>query len=203
MGRPKKFERDEVLGAALGLFWQRGYHEVSVRELAAEMRVNVATLYREFGDKEHLYFEALARYERENVAFYIGSLEHVGANVDTIANVLGDFARFSESGTAPGCLITNAAIELAPDPARSQEALLRYVERLRNAYANALDDGTNSTGTGARIELAHALTATTLGLFVLIRAKVPAAIVWQVVDMAIKSLPLQSQHLTPKTKDQP
>jgi TetR/AcrR family transcriptional regulator, transcriptional repressor for nem operon len=201
VGRPKKFERDDVLGVALGLFWERGYHDVSVRELAAAMHINVATLYSEFGDKERLYLEALGRYERENVAYYIGALERVDANLDTIAEVLRDFARFAESGSAPGCLITNSAIELAPDPERSQAALLRYVERLRSAFDNALGDGTSPGGTTARSELSHALTATTLGLFVLIRAKVPAQIVAQVVDVAIKSLPRQSEDLTPTPKD--
>jgi TetR/AcrR family transcriptional regulator, transcriptional repressor for nem operon len=188
VGRPKQFDRDEVLTRALGLFWQRGYRAVSVRELADTMGINVATVYSEFGDKEHLYAEALARYESENVPGFIGSLERADADRDTIAEVLGAFADFAASGTAPGCLITNSAIEQVPDPTQSQAALLRYVERLRSAYSNALDDPSNGSNAQRRDDLAHALTATTLGMFVLIRAQAPAEIVRQIVDTALASL---------------
>jgi TetR/AcrR family transcriptional regulator, transcriptional repressor for nem operon len=189
MGRAKQFDREHVLRAALDLFWERGYHDTSVRQLGAAMGINVATVYSEFGDKQGLYLTALAKYESENVPFYIGSLERDGADLGTIRRVLRDFASFAESGTAPGCLITNSAIELAPDSAHSQSALLRYVERLRAAYSNALRNTAGSTTPAAIDELAHALTATTLGIFVLIRAKVPPAIVARVVDAAVLSLP--------------
>jgi len=188
VGRPKQFDREEVLAAALDLFWQRGYRDVSVRELATAMGINVATIYAEFGDKEHLFGEALARYESEYVPGYIGSLEHAEADTRTIADVLTAFATFAESGTAPGCLITNSAIEQVPDPSQSEAALLRYVERLRSAYANALDDPANPSAPERRDDLAHALAATTLGLFVLIRAHAPALIVRRVVDVAVESL---------------
>lgn len=187
VGRPKQFDRENVLAKALDLFWQRGYRNVTARELATEMGINVATVYAEFGDKEHLFRESIARYESEYVPGYIGSLEHAEANIGTIAEVLGAFAEFAESGNAPGCLITNSAIEQAPDPEQSQAALLRYVERLRSAYANALHDPANPFEDDRREDLAHALAATTLGLFVLIRAKAPATIVRRVVDVAIAS----------------
>lgn len=189
MGRPKQFDRDQVLIQALELFWRRGYRDVSVRELAAAMGVNVATVYTEFGDKERLFSEALTRYESEYVPGYIGSLERSEASTGTIAEVLRAFADFAESGTAPGCLITNSAIEQAPDPSQSQTALLQYFERLRSAYANALDDEASPAGAARRDGLDHALAATTLGLFVLIRAQAPAVIVRRVVEVAIASLP--------------
>ncbi len=189
MGRPKQFDRDEALDSALELFWQLGYHDASVRRLSAAMGVNVATVFSEFGDKEGLYLEALARYEAAKVPFYIGSLEHDGADVETIITVLRAFASFAKSGTAPGCLITNSAVELAPNPARSQQALLRYVERLQRAYAHALGEPRNPGSRRGGSGQAQSLAATTLGLFVMIRAKLPAAIVAQVVDGTIATLP--------------
>jgi TetR/AcrR family transcriptional regulator, transcriptional repressor for nem operon len=188
VGRPKQFERDDVLARALGLFWQRGYRGVSVRELADAMGINVATVYSEFGDKERLYAEALAKYESENVPGYLGSLERADADLETIAEVLGAFADRASSGTAPGCLITNSAIEQVPDQTQSHEALLRYVERLRSAYNNALGDSSDGPDAQRRDGLAHALTATTLGLFVLIRAQAPADIVRRIVDTTLASL---------------
>jgi TetR/AcrR family transcriptional regulator, transcriptional repressor for nem operon len=199
MGRPKQFDRDEVLARALDLFWQRGYRSVSVRELADAMGINVATVYSEFGDKERLFAEALATYESQHVPAYIGSLERTDADLNAIAEVLGAFADFASSGTAPGCLITNSAIEQVPDPTQSQAALLRYVERLRSAFSNALDDPSDESNVQRRDDLAHALTATTLGLFVLIRAQAPAQIVRRVVDTTLASL----SHERPVATERP
>ncbi len=189
MGRPKQFDRDEVLEAALDLLWQRGYHDVSVRELAATMGINVATLYSEFGDKQSLLTEATTRYDREHVGRFIGALEAPGADLDAIESVLRSFAAFAASGTAAGCLITNCAMELAPDPRRSQETMLAYVGRLQRAFEHALTDAQHPARPSERDELAHSLTATTLGIFVLVRAKVPADVVARIVDGAVASLP--------------
>lgn len=189
MGRPREFDRVEVRTRALDVFLQRGYHNTSVRELAQGMDINIATMYSTFGSKESLFLETLQAYEAENVPLYIGALEHPDADLDTIALVLRNFAAFADSGSAPGCLITNSAIELAPDAGRSQEHLLAYVERLSSAYANALRAVEAGPSTRRPNRLAHALAATTLGIFVLIRAKVPASLVHDVVDAAIDSLP--------------
>jgi len=79
------------------------------------MGVNVATVFSEFGGKQGLYVQALEKYEAQKVPLFIGALERPGANLQTVLQVLRDFARFAESGTGAGCLITNSAIEFAPD----------------------------------------------------------------------------------------
>ncbi|MEO7147875.1 MAG: TetR/AcrR family transcriptional regulator [Terrimesophilobacter sp.] len=192
MGRPKLFQRNDVLERALCLFWELGYHDASVRRLAETMGVNVATVFSEFGDKEGLYAQALERYESQKVPLFIGALERPDASIDTVLQVLRDFASFADSGTAPGCLITNSAIEFAPDPRRSEDALTRYVDRLQAAYSKPLTAalGTDHDAATARAleHQARSLTATTLGLFVMIRSRIPAAIVHDTVEGTIATL---------------
>jgi len=193
MGRPRQFDRDDVLDRALDLFWELGYHDASVRRLAAAMGVNVATVFSEFGDKEGLYEQALAKYESQKLPLFIGALERPGADIGTVLQVLRDFGRFADSGTAPGCLITNSAIEFAPVPSLSRDALTRYIDRLRSAYSTALTASTpsgdrNTAFAQALQHQARSLAATTLGLFVMIRAKVPAAVVHDAVEGTIATL---------------
>lgn len=47
--------RDRLRIAARGLFWARGYSNVSLREVAAEARADVALVARHFGGKEGLF----------------------------------------------------------------------------------------------------------------------------------------------------
>ncbi|XBS71837.1 helix-turn-helix domain-containing protein [Acerihabitans sp. KWT182] len=44
------------------LFWLRGYETTSLAELLRAMKVTTPSIYSAFGDKEHLFLEALARY---------------------------------------------------------------------------------------------------------------------------------------------
>lgn len=53
--RVKLRQRQEMLRAALDLFSQKGYHNVSMQEVAARAEFAIGTLYRFFRNKEDLY----------------------------------------------------------------------------------------------------------------------------------------------------
>jgi AcrR family transcriptional regulator len=53
--REKRRQRSEMLSAALGLFSERGYHNVSMHEIAAQAEFAIGTLYKFFKNKEDLY----------------------------------------------------------------------------------------------------------------------------------------------------
>jgi len=53
--RQKIRQRREMLEAALSLFSEKGYHNVSMHEIAAEAEFAIGTLYKFFKNKEDLY----------------------------------------------------------------------------------------------------------------------------------------------------
>ena len=62
-GRPRQFDRDDALDAAMRLFWRHGYESTSLGQLRQAMgSLSAASFYGAFGSKEELYREALARY---------------------------------------------------------------------------------------------------------------------------------------------
>src|SRR5688572_33136097 len=66
-GRPRSFDRDKALERAMHVFWKQGYEATSLNDLTRAMRINPPSLYAAFGDKEHLYLEALERYQRSRL----------------------------------------------------------------------------------------------------------------------------------------
>lgn len=48
-------QRNEILGAALRLFAEKGYHRVSMHEIAREAEFGIGTLYKYFNNKQELY----------------------------------------------------------------------------------------------------------------------------------------------------
>jgi AcrR family transcriptional regulator len=64
IGRPREFDRDAALEAAMLLFWRKGFAATSMNDLCDAMGIRSPSLYAAFGSKEALYLEAVERYVR-------------------------------------------------------------------------------------------------------------------------------------------
>jgi AcrR family transcriptional regulator len=60
-GRPKEFCTEEALGAALRVFWSKGFDGTPLTDLTEAMGITRPSLYAAFGNKEAFFREALAR----------------------------------------------------------------------------------------------------------------------------------------------
>jgi AcrR family transcriptional regulator len=63
-GRPRGFDRDAALEAAMLLFWRKGFAAASMNDLCDAMSIRSPSLYAAFGSKEALYLEAVEYYAR-------------------------------------------------------------------------------------------------------------------------------------------
>ena len=64
IGRPRGFDRDAALEAAMYLFWRKGFAATSMNDLCDAMGLNSPSIYAAFGSKEALYLEAVEHYAR-------------------------------------------------------------------------------------------------------------------------------------------
>lgn len=173
MGRPKTYDRDEVTDHAMRLFWERGYHAASIRDLTDAMGINAYSLYAEFGSKENLYDQAMERYHHLVVTQHFGRLEADDASLEEVETVLRFFGGGPEvRASTLGCLACNAAVELAPTTETSKASTDLYMERVSRAFLHALRNAQiEGRLSGAPLnELAEFLTVTVTGMLVLIRA---------------------------------
>jgi AcrR family transcriptional regulator len=67
-GRPRSFDRDEVLRRAMALFWEKGYQGASLADLTMAMGINSPSLYAAFRSKAKLFREAVELYWEINGA---------------------------------------------------------------------------------------------------------------------------------------
>ena len=74
-GRPREFDADEALTAALKVFWRLGYDGTSLTDLTDAMGISRPSLYAAYGNKEALYRKALDLYEREKLAYVRTALQ--------------------------------------------------------------------------------------------------------------------------------
>ena len=68
MARHKEYDRHDVLDKAVSLFWKKGYKASSMTDLVHATGLNTASMYKEFGDKDGLFEEALEYYRQHVVS---------------------------------------------------------------------------------------------------------------------------------------
>ena len=139
MARPKAFVEDEVLDHAMRLFWRQGYEATSVQALVEATGVNRASLYGAFGDKHGLFLAAVDRYLGTVTARRQAILEQPGPALAALRRYFEELIAFSlGDGRRLGCLITNAAVELAPRDRETEERLRDGLSRVEDAFYRTL-----------------------------------------------------------------
>ena len=78
-GRPRQFDIDVALMAAMRVFWEHGYAGASVSTLLKAMGINRGSMYAAFGNKEELFRHVLGHYEKEKTAYMQSALDELTA----------------------------------------------------------------------------------------------------------------------------
>lgn len=132
-GRPRSFDRDAALAAAVELFWRAGYEQTSISMLTKAMGVTPPSLYAAFGDKDGLFTEASELYFRRTCEAVDDAAARPTAR-EAIAVMLDDTARAHTDPLTPlGCLMLTE-----PRLAAQRDDIHR---RLRDRIARGIIDG--------------------------------------------------------------
>ena len=142
LGRPRSFDRNAALTSAMHLFWRHGYEATSVAELTAAMGITPPSLYAAFGDKKHLFLEALDRYVNHGSVTALGLIEEAATARDAaIAMLRGSAIAFTGADTPAGCLVASAAISVSEAAGDVRAALAGVRAVIETAlYRKALAD---------------------------------------------------------------
>ncbi|MFE7533844.1 TetR/AcrR family transcriptional regulator [Streptomyces rhizosphaericola] len=145
MGRPRAFDEDEAVRAAVGLFGGRAYDGVSVDDLVTHLGVHRNSLYKTFGSKRGLYLVALRRHLADDVRPLL----------DALAAAKDAEAALRLITSADLGLLLLAAIERSPVDEEVAFEVTAALDSVDRAIADAL---------GIPDDLATALTASALGI---------------------------------------
>lgn len=128
MGRPRKFQEQDVIASASEAFSLGGYGGTTLDDLVTATGLGKQSLYNAFGGKRELFLRALTSETEDAVAAVDEALaagaatplERIRAHLLKLAITLSD-------GDSRGSLFTKATVELADrDPEVAQSALLAY-----------------------------------------------------------------------------
>jgi AcrR family transcriptional regulator len=122
LGRPRGFDPDTALEAALRVFWTKGYEGTALSDLTAAMGINRPSIYATFGNKEALFRKALDRYNARMTGFTAEALTEPTARAVAERLMVGTANLLSCPGNPKGCLMVQGALACGDeaDPIRKE-----------------------------------------------------------------------------------
>ncbi len=173
LGRPREFDRDVVLAAAVELFWSRGYRATTTRDLERALGLRPSSLYNTFGSKRGLLDAALDRYEEMTDRELLAPLEGSGSGLEAIDAFFAALGSWVTNGDRGGCMLVNLMGEDGGATAELSVRCRGYRYRVRGALLASLEQAAESgeisrAGLGAKADL---LLGLVLGLNVAARGR--------------------------------
>ncbi|MDL4772166.1 MULTISPECIES: TetR/AcrR family transcriptional regulator [Thermomonosporaceae] len=190
MARPRTFDEERAVDAAMRAFWASGYEATSTQDLCEATGLGRSSIYNTFKSKHDLYEMALAHYMDIMTASVLEVLEGDRPARDKVRTLL-DRAVDPTEGDPIGCLVVNSMVEMAPsDPAiagRLERDRLRRFEALRAAIGAGVRAGEIDPGRDAGA-LAHFMIATIAGMRVASRGGAGRDVLKAIADTAMTAL---------------
>lgn len=195
MGRHREFDVEEVLDAALCVFWRKGYEGATYADLTKAAGIERPALYSAFGNKEALFRRALQRYYERYLDFFPAALQQ-STSREVAAHILRSAADLhTRYPDRKGCLGIHGVLAGSDDAEPVRRALIDArasgETSLRERFERAREEGdlpeeTNCAG------LAAFVMAVSHGMAVQAKAGFSRETLEQVIDQALSTWPSET-----------
>jgi TetR/AcrR family transcriptional regulator, transcriptional repressor for nem operon len=191
MARPREFDEEAVLEAAVQCFWEHGYEATSIRDLIEKTGITGASLYNAFGDKRALYQRALDRYVEDSIVDRIRRCEALAPR-EAIDAFFAEIVRRSlDDRQHKGCMLVNAALDVVPNDPGFQRIVAAVLIRVEQFFLGRIEAGQADrtiTRSLAAKTLARHLVGVLMGIRVLARVRPERALLEGIVSGALALL---------------
>ena len=137
MARPRSFDEDTVLTAAMHAFRRHGYARASVPLLEEATGLRASSLYNAYGDKAGLFRRALDHYVTSFVGARLEALAGPRSGLEELEELfLGLLVPPYDDGQ--GCLVTNSATEFGSAPSIASDGVRAAVDAVRRHAEDVL-----------------------------------------------------------------
>jgi AcrR family transcriptional regulator len=192
LGRPRAFDPDTALEAALRVFWKKGYEGTALSDLTAAMGINRPSIYATFGNKEALFRKALDRYSERMTCYTAEALKEPTARAVAERLMVGTAELLSCPGNPKGCLMVQGALACGDEAAPVRKELISRratgEAELRERFERARAEGDLPAGADAG-DLARYVMAVMHGMSVQSAGGASRAELQGVIDLSLRAWP--------------
>lgn len=192
MARVSIHNRQDSLERALHLFWQKGFHATSLKDLEKALDMRPGSIYATFGSKDGLFQEALERYARLGLAELDRTFQAYESPLAGLAAYLRALGGICDKELpSRACMLVKSLLELGEREriARDKaEALLAGMEaRFVDRFAEAKEVGELDSRLDP-VLLGRRLQAEIMGLRAFAQRDVDSAAVYALAEDMAQSL---------------
>lgn len=196
MARPRTFDEERVLDAAMRTFWAKGYEATSTQDLCDATGLGRSSIYNTFHSKRDLFRRALALYLERTTGSQLAVLEDrersASDRIRTLfAMVVQDEEDNRRDGHGLGCLTVNTIAELSGRDAEGIRLIQRDTEHRLTALRSALSAGQHDgdiSSTRDADALARFVTATISGIRISSQGGADRAVLEAIAATALDAL---------------
>lgn len=138
-GRPKIFDKKEVVDKAAGLFWSKGYEAASTDELLAAMGIGKGSFYLAFPDgKRELFENALEQFNNDALLRFRAALAKTDKPAEQVRKFFRDIAYAPKEEHAKGCFMGNTVAELSNVDNQLKLKAVKRLKQLEQLFCDAV-----------------------------------------------------------------
>jgi TetR/AcrR family transcriptional repressor of nem operon len=136
VGRPREFDEEAALEAAMDAFWAKGFEATSMSDLCCCTGLHKGSLYQAFGDKHTLFMNALTHYADSEFHETTSVLSESNTPLENIRAVINKIMQ--DASGEKGCMMINTMVELAPHDPAVKAALQGFGEKRMKAITEMI-----------------------------------------------------------------
>ena len=138
-GRPKIFDKKEVIEKAADLFWSKGYEAASTDELLAAMGIGKGSFYLAFPEgKRELFENALEQFNNDALLRLEAALAKTDKPAEQIRKFFRDIAHAPKEDHAKGCFMGNTVSELSNVDNQLKLKAVKRLKQLEQLFYDAI-----------------------------------------------------------------
>ena len=109
-GRPRSFDEDQAIDAAMRVFWEKSFEGTTMTDLTDATGLSRSSIHAAFGSKEGLFLKAVERYQSGPMRYVLRALAEPTLPRAIEALFRGMVTFLSTPGNPKGCLSIHGAL---------------------------------------------------------------------------------------------
>ena len=192
IGRPREFDTEQALEAAMRQFWSKGYEATSLQNLLEVMDVSKSSFYETFGSKHALLEQCLTLYAKTLITSLRDELRQAKTGLAFIEKVFkGLIDEAAAKGEKCGCLMVNTTNELAQRDKIIAKLVANGTRSLQGVFEEAVRRGQqegNIPVNKTPETLSNYLVSSMVGLKTMVKGGAEAKTIKDICEVTITAL---------------
>jgi len=191
LGRPREFNTEQALEAAMQQFWRVGYEATSLQDLLDVMNLSKSSLYQTYGSKHELFLRSIDFYQQASANELQQRLDNSLTSKAFMNGFLEDVISEASSKKKKGCLLVNTVNELSHRDKAVSKAVLNGIDNVADVIKQAIKRGKKEGAIKSTVNtdtLVNYIVSNVSGLRTMVKSGVDKAELTPLVNMIMKTV---------------